>query len=176
MGRFVTLKKNRVQNIRTLKNWVVWEVPIVFLLFKKRWASLASSLLNCNFKWYVAKKILFMIWKEIGLIPKKNIRLTWWIKVQIDCGNHAFRRFCDSNEDLVSKYHSLIVALIKSPWWNMLDGYKWKKSTNWVFSFMWNLYLKIYFAIAGLVSSRLKVRLDTITTNEAFIGNSVEVV
>ena len=35
--------------------------------------------------------------------------------------------------------------------------------------------MKIYFAIAGLVSSRLKVRLGTITTNEAFIGNSVEV-
>ena len=24
---------------------------------------------------------------------------------------------------------------------NAIDGYKWKKSTNWVFSFMWNLYL-----------------------------------
>ena len=32
---------------------------------------------------------------------------------------------------------------------------------------MWNLYLKIYFAISGLVSSRLKIQLDLITTNEA---------
>ena len=45
-----------------------------------------------------------------------------------------------------------------------------------VFSFMWNLYLKIYFAISDLVSSRLKFQLDLITTNEAFIGNSVAVV
>ena len=53
---------------------------------------------------------------------------------------------------------------------------KRKKSTNKVFSIIRNLFLKIYFAISGLVSSRLKFQLDLITTNEAFIGNSVEVV
>ena len=53
--------------------------------------------------------------------------------------------------------------------------FKRKKSTNKVYYFE-KPYLKIYFAISGLVSSRLKIQLDLITTNEAFIGDSVEVV
>ena len=42
---------------------------------------------------------------------------------------------------------------------NVMVRIKRKKSTNKVFSIMWNLYLKIYFAISGLVSSRLKFQL-----------------
>ena len=41
---------------------VIW--LIFFLLFNKRRGCLASSLLNCNFKWHVAKKIWFLTWKK----------------------------------------------------------------------------------------------------------------
>ena len=61
MGRFATLKRigskiwGAKYRVRTIKVGLCARFRDFFLLFKKRRGSLASSLLNCNFKWHVEK-------------------------------------------------------------------------------------------------------------------------